>query len=168
MTKRVYKLRFFKHKYFIFRNFGRYVSKDGYVDSNKSVHRAQMKQKQHEQQRLQQNQQQQQQQEDRKRSRSEEGVRSKNVRIDLTSVDLAHIESERVKNHERHLRAIEDQMIKSKQGERALKRSEGDVKRDQRQIRQSIREFETGRYRHAFPLTHIIYIIIFTYILIKK
>ena len=84
---------------------------------------------------------------ERKRSRSEEGlVTTKNVRINLTSVDMANIESERQKNHERHLRTIEDQMIKSKQDERALKRSEGDVKRDQRQIRQSIREFDTGIY----------------------
>lgn len=80
----------------------------------------------------------------RKRSSSEEGVRIKNVRIDLTSVDLTHLESERLKNHERHLKTIEDQMIKSKQEERALKRSEGDVKKDQRQIRQNIREFDAG------------------------
>lgn len=101
------------------------------MDSEKSIHRAQVKQRLSPVG-------------DRKRSHSEEGKKSKNVRIDLTSVDLAHLETERLKNNERHLKVIEDQMIKSKQDERALKRSEGDVKKDQRQIRQNIREFDTG------------------------
>ena len=34
-------------------------------------------------------------------------------------------------------------MIQSKQGERAFKRSENDFKKEQRQIRQAVREFDT-------------------------
>lgn len=71
--------------------------------------------------------------------------KSKNVRIDLSSVDLANLESERAKNYDKHLKVIEDQMIQSKQEERAFKRSEGDIKKDQRQIRQSIRAFDTSK-----------------------
>jgi hypothetical protein len=55
---------------------------------------------------------------------------------------LAALKPEREKNFEKHLKVIEDQMIKSKQDERAFKRQDGDVKKEQRQIRQSVREFD--------------------------
>jgi hypothetical protein len=37
-------------------------------------------------------------------------------------------------------------MIKSKQDERAFKRQDGDVKKEQRQIRQSVREFDGCKF----------------------
>lgn len=70
-----------------------------------------------------------------------------NIRIELNSVDLAGQEIERQKKNEKHLKVIEDQMIQSKQVERGFKREEGDVKKEQRQIRQAVREFD-GRNCH--------------------
>ena len=72
------------------------------------------------------------------------------VKIELSSVDIARMEPERRKNHEKQLKVIEDQMIQSKQDERALKRKEGDVKKEQRQIRQTVREFDVRKY--SIPL----------------
>ena len=46
--------------------------------------------------------------------------------------------------NEKHLKVIEDQMIQSKQNERAFKRQEGDVKKEQRQIRQTVKEFDSS------------------------
>ncbi|CAF0740928.1 unnamed protein product [Brachionus calyciflorus] len=111
------------------RKFGRYISKDGYVDSQQTIHRAYLKQS------------------DKKRSSSEGGGSSNDkkknsVRIDLSSVDIAGQEVDRRKKNEKHLKIIEDQMIQSKQAEREFKREEGDVKKEQRQIRQAVREFD--------------------------
>ncbi len=44
------------------------------------------------------------------------------------------------------MRAIEDQMIKSKQEERAFKRYEGDVKKEQRAIRHAMRDLDTSKF----------------------
>jgi len=119
------------------RKFGRFVSKDGFVDAQQSIHRATLKPLQ------------------RRKSFSEIETVSKSnnlpkiqkdIRIELSSVDIANIQSDKSKQNERHMKVIEDQMIKSKQVERALKRQEGDVKKDQRQIRQSVREFDTSSF----------------------
>lgn len=67
----------------------------------------------------------------------------------MNSVDLAGLEVERRKKNEKHLKVIEDQMIQSKQEERAFKREEGDVKKEQRQIRQAVREFD-GCNHHSY------------------
>ncbi|RMZ93055.1 trichohyalin-like isoform X1, partial [Brachionus plicatilis] len=109
--------------------FGRYVSKDGYIDSNQTIHRANLKQGYFE----------------KRRSSSESGMggqKKSNVRIELSSVDIAGQEVEKRKKNEKHLKVIEDQMIQSKQEERGFKREEGDVKKEQRQIRQAVREFD--------------------------
>jgi hypothetical protein len=71
--------------------------------------------------------------------------RSRQVKIDLnSSADLARSQLERQKEDERQLRVIEEQMILSKQGERAFKRSDGDVKKELRQIRQSVRQYDNS------------------------
>lgn len=113
------------------------MSKDGFVDAQQTIHRANIKPLQ------------------RRKSFSEIETVSKSnnlpkiqkdIRIELSSVDIANIQSDKNKQNERHMKVIEDQMIKSKQVERALKRQEGDVKKDQRQIRQSVREFDTSSF----------------------
>ena len=81
------------------------------------------------------------------RSQSETGgvsPQDSKLKFDFTSTDLAITDVERKKKHDKHLKVIEDQMIQSKQGERALKRQEGDVKKEQRTIRHTVREFETS------------------------
>jgi hypothetical protein len=67
------------------------------------------------------------------------------IKFEFTSAELASMEVEREKKHERHLKVIEDQMIQSKQNERAFKRQEGDVKKEQRQIRQTVKEFDSSK-----------------------
>lgn len=112
------------------RKFGRYIGKDGYVDTEESIHRANVKQKQIE----------------KLRSTSETGNanRSSNkINFDFGSVNIASKETERSKVNDKQLKIIEDQMIQSKQVERAFKRQDGDVKKEQRQIRQTVREFDS-------------------------
>lgn len=110
------------------RKFGRYVGKDGYVDTEESIHRASIKQKQL----------------DKLRSSSETGAKrsTNSLAFDFGSVKIASKEVERNKTHDKHIKVIEDQMIQSKQMERAFKRQDGDVKKEQRQIRQTVREFD--------------------------
>ena len=62
----------------------------------------------------------------------------------INSVFLATNEVEHEKSNEKHLKIIEDQMIQSKQAERALKRREGDVKKEQRQVRQAVAQFDAS------------------------
>ena len=120
------------------RKFGRYLSKDGFVDSNQAIHRANLKEKAKTE----------------RKTKSEHGSPDSNARkeikFDIKSVDLASLKPEKEKQHERHLKVIEDQMIKSKQDERAFKRNEGDVKKEQRQVRQSVREYDTCLYSFLF------------------
>jgi hypothetical protein len=71
--------------------------------------------------------------------------RKANNKNNINSIQIATLESEREKVNEKHLKIIEDQMIQSKQAERALKRREGDVKKEQRQVRQAVREFDTSK-----------------------
>ena len=89
---------------------------------------------------------------DRLKSNSETGspeVKSGNkLKFDFNSVDLASQEIERAKSNERQLKVIEDQMIQSKQVERAFKRQDGDVKKEQRQIRQTVREFDACKNQY--------------------
>mgnify|MGYP001810906579 CR=1 FL=1 len=121
------------------RKFGRYISKDGYVDSNQTIHRANLNQVRLER--------------TKRRSNSVDlGKSSRQPRIELSSVDVAKMEPERRKHHEKHLKVIEDQMIQSKQVERALKRKEGDVKKEQRQIRQTVREFDASNYKNHYRI----------------
>ncbi len=47
-------------------------------------------------------------------------------------------------------------MIKSKQVERAFKRQDGDVKKEQRQIRQSVREFDTAITKKKYDADRIL------------
>ena len=101
------------------------MGKDGYVDAEQAIHRASLKQKKNE----------------KYKSFSDNG-KSDNFKINFTSTDIANMEPMREKLNEKHLKVIEDQMIQSKQEERAFKRQEGDVKKEQRQIRQAVREFD--------------------------
>jgi hypothetical protein len=74
-----------------------------------------------------------------RRSRSHDGKK------EVSAVHVAQNEVERDKLDDKHLKIIEDQMIQSKQAERALKRKEGDVKKEQRQVRQAVREFDASK-----------------------
>lgn len=111
------------------RKFGRYIGKDGYVDTDESIHRANIKQRHIE----------------KLRSNSESGSAKKPKELDFEfgSVNIAKKDAERHKTHEKQLKVIEDQMIQSKQVERAFKRQDGDVKKEQRQIRSTVREFDS-------------------------
>jgi hypothetical protein len=60
-------------------------------------------------------------------------------------VHIAQKDAERNKQFEKDIKVIEDQMIQSKQMERAFKRQDGDVKKEQRTIRQAVREFDQGK-----------------------
>lgn len=111
------------------------MGKDGFVDAHETIHRATLKQKQL----------------DRLRKSGSEGnltgsppLNPNKIKFEFTSAELASMEMEREKKHEKHLKLIEDQMIQSKQNERAFKRQEGDVKKEQRQIRQTVKEFESS------------------------
>lgn len=111
------------------------MGKDGFVDAHETIHRAGLKQKQLD--RL-------------KKSGSEGGLATpplnpNKIKFEFTSAELASMELDREKKHEKHLKLIEDQMIQSKQNERAFKRQEGDVKKEQRQIRQTVKEFESSK-----------------------
>lgn len=118
------------------RKFGRYIGKDGFVDADQSIHRANVKQKNME----------------KYKAYSDDGKSSstkkkqQQIKIRLTSTDIAGNETDREKLNDRHMKAIEDQMIQSKQEERAFKRQEGDVKKEQRQIRQTVREFDNCNF----------------------
>ena len=79
------------------------------------------------------------------------GGRSESMpKIQFTSTDIAAMDPVREKISEKHLKVIEDQMIQSKQEERAFKRQEGDVKKEQRQIRQAVREFDQTNTKKRF------------------
>jgi hypothetical protein len=99
------------------------------VDTDESIHRAGIKQRQL----------------DKLRSSSENGskIGGRSLEFEFGSVSIAKKDTERNKQHEKQLKVIEDQMIQSKQVERAFKRQDGDVKKEQRQIRQAVREFDT-------------------------
>ena len=77
----------------------------------------------------------------------------------------ANLESKK-KEHEKHMRLIEvrslpsrslyrtvlftqEQMIKAKQSEREVKRSEGDVKKEQRHLHHTLKDLDVGRCRFA-------------------
>ena len=126
-----------KHNHFtISRKFGRYLGKDGYVDAEQAIHRANLKQKKME----------------KYKSYSDHGgSKADNMpKISFTSTDIAAMDPVREKVTEKHLKVIEDQMIQSKQEERAFKRQEGDVKKEQRQIRQAVREFDQLNTKKRF------------------
>lgn len=112
-----------------YRKFGRYVGKDGFVDTEESIHRAGVKQKQI----------------DRQRNANDDSKQTKSANslsFDFGSVSIAQKEAERNKKFDKDIKVIEDQMIQSKQMERAFKRQDGDVKKEQRTIRQAVREFD--------------------------
>lgn len=115
------------------RKFGRYIGKDGYVDAQQAIHRANLKQQKME-----------------KKYKSYSDTGDSKVKINFTSTDIASMNPERTKVNEKHLKVIEDQMIQSKQEERAFKRTEGDVKKEQRQIRQAVREFDQLNTKKRF------------------
>jgi hypothetical protein len=109
------------------------LSKDGYVDAETTLKRADL----HDNKPLE------------RRASSENGYESKRARRKpepITAVLVANTDAERDKTNDKHLKIIEDQMIQSKQAERALKRKEGDVKKEQRQIRQAVREFDSSKF----------------------
>ena len=108
------------------------MGKDGFVDAQQSIYRATIKQSQL----------------DKAKSLSDGGSPNgskRKLKFDFSSTDIASSEVERNKQHEKHLKLIEDQMIQSKQSERALKRHENDFKKEQRQIRQAVREFDNRK-----------------------
>ncbi len=114
-----------------YRKFGRYVGKDGYVDTEESIHRAAIKQKQIDRQR--------------NNTESKQTKSANSLSFDFGSVHIAQKDAERNKQFEKDIKVIEDQMIQSKQMERAFKRQDGDVKKEQRTIRQAVREFDQGK-----------------------
>jgi hypothetical protein len=84
------------------------------------------------------------------KSYSDHGRSESLPKINFTSTDISAMEPMRDKINEKHLKVIEDQMIQSKQEERAFKRQEGDVKKEQRQIRQAVREFDQANTKKRF------------------
>ena len=143
--------------------FGRFLSKDGYVDSEQTIHRANLTRprrkslsditgggggggggnggvgggigRRHDTANM-----------SMTSSNRTSNKTNKSVTLNMSSVDIASLVPKKDKMYERHLKQIEDQMIKSKQDERAFKRQDGDVKKEQRQIRQSVREFDKSKY----------------------
>jgi hypothetical protein len=114
------------------KKFGRFIGKEGYLDANQTIHRANLRQKQLDRT---------------KKNRSVSPSSSKKINLEFSSaVEVAKHEPERAKRQEKHLKVIEDQMIKSKQDERATKRQEGDVKKERRTINQTMKEFDSGNY----------------------
>lgn len=82
---------------------------------------------------------------DRQRNVNDDSKQTKSANslsFDFGSVSIAQQEAERNKKFDKDIKVIEDQMIQSKQMERAFKRQDGDVKKEQRTIRQAVREFD--------------------------
>lgn len=118
-----------------YRKFGRFLSKDGFVDSEGTIKRSNRRDRSKEPDTA-----------PVRRSNSDGGdTRRRQQPEQLNSVYVAVAETERAKANEKHLKVIEDQVIQSKQAERALKRKEGDVKKEQRRVRQAVREFDTSK-----------------------
>ena len=112
---------------FIFSKFGRFLSKDGFIDASSTINRFKLKQFDNDKQKPS------------TRAKSfTETAKTEN------SVDVIKGIHEKQKVHDKHLKLIEDQMIQSKQEGRGFKRQEGEVKKEQRSIRLAIRELDTG------------------------
>jgi hypothetical protein len=127
------------------RKFGRYLSKDGYVDSDTTVHRSSLKQKDNE-----------------KFNATTTTTTTTNTNTtsatnnlntykkqsrpttETTLTELVKQNESRQKQHEKHMKLIQDQMIQSKQEEREFKRRENDVKKENRAIRHSMRELDVN------------------------
>ncbi|KAK2156985.1 hypothetical protein LSH36_201g04045 [Paralvinella palmiformis] len=63
----------------------------------------------------------------------------------LTVVDLVAKKRQDDKEYDRRLNIIEDHMWQYKQQERELKRLEGDIIKNQREVRRSLRDYENGK-----------------------
>jgi hypothetical protein len=111
--------------------FGRYISKDGYIDASSSINRFKLKQPENDK---------------RKMSGSRSSSFVDRIKPASDAIEVIKNTQDRHKVHEKHLKLIEDQMIQSKQEGRGFKRQEGDVKKEQRAIRLAIRELDTGYY----------------------
>lgn len=109
------------------RKFGRFLSKDGFIDASSTINRFKLKQIDNDKQKP-------------------FSVRAKSFTETTkpqSSVEVIKSIQEKQKVHEKHLKLIEDQMIQSKQEGRGFKRQEGEVKKEQRSIRLAIRELDT-------------------------